>query len=94
MKGTLAQGQGQGHKGASGIKGSQISLGSADKTGQPQAPCNSSVVSGNQSPWTGEPWANHWEPGHGKSGKCLELRKGREVSTGVRADPEASGSKT
>ena len=53
------------------------------------APSNSPVGLGNQSPWTGEPWANHGGPGHGKSGKCPELWDGREVSAGVRVDPEA-----
>ena len=60
--------------------------------GRPKAPSNSPVVLGNQSPWSGEPWANHGEPGHRKSGKCPELRDGREVSTGVRVDPEVPGS--
>ena len=41
-----------------------------------------------RSPWSGEPWANHGEPGHGKWEKCPELRDGREVSAGVRVDPE------
>ena len=27
--------------------------------GRPKAPSNSPVGSGNQSPWSGEPWANH-----------------------------------
>ena len=43
---------------------------------------------GNQSPWSGEPWANHGEPDHGKSEKLPELRDGCEVSAGVRVDPE------
>ena len=60
--------------------------------GRPKAPSNSPVELGNQSPWSGEPWANHGEPGHGKSGKCPELRDGHEVSAGVRVDPEAPGS--
>ena len=60
--------------------------------GRPKAPSNSPVGLGNQSPWSGEPWANHGEPGHGKSGKCPELRDGREVSAGVRVDPEVPGS--
>ena len=60
--------------------------------GRRKAPSNSTVGSGNQSPWTGEPWANHGEPGRGKSGKSSELREGREVSPGVRVDPEASRS--
>ena len=46
----------------------------------------------NWSPWSGEPWANHGEPDHGKSGKCPELRDGREVSAGVRVDLEIPGS--
>ena len=46
----------------------------------------------NQLPWSAEAWANHGEPGHGKSGKCPELRDSREVSAGVRVDPEAPGS--
>ena len=57
-----------------------------------KAPSNSPVGLGNQSPWNGEPWANHGEPGHGKSGKCPELRDGREVSAGVTVDPEVPGS--
>ena len=60
--------------------------------GRPKAPSNSPVGSGNQSPWSGEPWANHGDPGHGKSGKCPELRNGREVSAGVRVDSEVPGS--
>ena len=60
--------------------------------GRPKAPSDSPLVLGNQSPWSGEPWANHGEPGHGKSGKCPELRDGREVSAGVRVDPEVPGS--
>ena len=55
---------------------------------RPKEPSNNPVGSGNQSPWSGEPWANHGEPGHGKSGKCPELRDGREVSAGLRVDPE------
>ena len=46
----------------------------------------------NQSPSNIEPWANHGEHDHWKSGKCLELRDGPEVSTGVRVDPEAPAS--
>ena len=46
----------------------------------------------NQSPWSGKPWAIHGEPVHGKSGKCPELRDSREVSAGVRVDPEVPGS--
>ena len=53
---------------------------------------NNPVGLGNQSGWSGEPWANHGEPGHGKSGKCPELREGREVSAGVGVDPEVPGS--
>ena len=34
-----------------------------------------------------------WEPGYGKAGKCPELRDSREVSAGVRVDPEAHGVK-
>ena len=60
--------------------------------GRPKAPSNSPVGLGSQSPWSGEPWANHGEPGHGKSRKCAELRDGREVSAGVRVDPEVLGS--
>ena len=56
------------------------------RAGRPKAPSNSPMGLGNQSPWSGEPWANHGEPGHGKSGKCPELRHGREVSAGVRVD--------
>ena len=57
--------------------------------GRPIASSNSPVGLGNQSPWSGEPWANHGEAGHRKSGKCPEPRDGREVSAGVRVDPEA-----
>ena len=60
--------------------------------GRPKAPSNSPVGLGNQSPWSGKPWANHGEPGHGKSGKCPELRDSRGVSAGVRVDPEVPGS--
>ena len=60
--------------------------------GRPTAPSNSRVGLGNQSPWSGEAWANHGEPGHRKSEKCPELRDGREVSAGVRVDPEVPGS--
>ena len=60
--------------------------------GTAKAPSNSSVGLGSQLPWSGEPWANHGEPGHGKSGKCPELRDGPEVSAGVRVDPEVPGS--
>ena len=62
------------------------------REGRPLAPSNSPVGLGNQSPWSGKQWANHEEPGHGKSGKCSELRDGREVSAGVRVDPEVPGS--
>ena len=55
-------------------------------------PSNSPVGLGNQSPWSGEPWANHGEPGHGKLGKCPELLDSREVSAGVRVDVEIPGS--
>ena len=58
----------------------------------PQAPSNSPVGLKNQSPWSGEQWANHAEPGHGKSGKCPELWDVRELSAGVRVDPEVPGS--
>ena len=60
--------------------------------GRPKAPSNSPLGLENQWPWSGEPWDNHEEPGHGKSGKCPELRDGREVSAGVRVDPEVPGS--
>ena len=60
--------------------------------GRPKAPSISPVGPGNQSPWSGEPWANPGEPGHGKLGKCPEVRDGREVSAGVRVDPEVPGS--
>ena len=56
--------------------------------GRPIARSISPVGSGNQSPWSGQLWANHGETGHGKSGKCPEPRDGREVSAGVRVDPE------
>ena len=58
----------------------------------PKALSNSPMGLGNQSPWSVKPWANHGEPGHGKSGKCPELQDGREVSAGVRVDPEVPGS--
>ena len=60
--------------------------------GRPKAPSKSPVGLGNQSPSTREPWANHGEPGHGKFGKCAELRDGREVFAGSRVDPEVLGS--
>ena len=60
--------------------------------GRPKAPSNSPMGLGNQSPWSGEPWANHGEPDDGKSGKCPELRDSREVSAGVRVDLENPGS--
>ena len=56
------------------------------------APSNSPVGLENQSPWSGEPWANHGELGNGKSRKCPELQDGPEVSAGVRVDPEVPGS--
>ena len=43
-------------------------------------------------PVTSEPWANHGEPDHGKSGKCPELRDGHDVSAGVGIDLEIPGS--
>ena len=57
-----------------------------------KAPSNNPVGLRNQSPWSGEPWANHGEPDHGKSGKYPELRDGREVSARLRVDPEVPGS--
>ena len=60
--------------------------------GRRKAPSKSPVGLGNRSPWSGEPWANHGKPDHGKSGKCPELRNGREVSAGVRVDLEIPGS--
>ena len=57
-----------------------------------KAPSNSPMGFVNQLPWSGEPSANHGEPDHGKSGKCAELRDGREVSSGVRVDLEIPGS--
>ena len=60
--------------------------------GRPTAPSNSPVGLGNQSPWSGEPSANHGEPDHGKSGKCPEHQDGREVSAGVEVDLEVPGS--
>ena len=57
-----------------------------------KAPSNSPVGLGNGLPRSGEPWANHGEPDHGKSGKYAELRDSREVSAGVRVDPEVPGS--
>ena len=60
--------------------------------GRPIAPSLSPVGVENQSPWSGEPLANHREPGHRKSGKCPELWDGRDVSAGVRVDPEIPGS--
>ena len=47
---------------------------------------------GNRSLWSGEPWANHGEPDHGKSGKYPRHHDSREASVGVRVDPEAPGS--
>ena len=58
-----------------------------------KAPSNRPVGLGNLSPWSGEPLANHGERGNGKSGKCPEPRDGHEVSAGLRADPEAPGSR-
>ena len=55
------------------------------------APSNRPVGLGNQSPWSGEPWANHWD--QGKLGKCPESWDSCEVSAGVRADPESPGSR-
>ena len=60
--------------------------------GRPTAPSKSPMGFGNQSPWSSELWANHGEPGHGRSGKCPELRDGSELSAGVRVDPEVTGS--
>ena len=60
--------------------------------GWQKTPSNSPVGLGNQSPWSGEPWANHGEPDHGKPGKCPELQDSREVSAGVRFNPEVPGS--
>ena len=48
---------------------------------------------GNWLPWSGEPWADHGEPGHGTFGKRLGLWDSCEVSPGVRTDPEAPMSK-
>ena len=53
---------------------------------------NSPVGLENQLPWSDDPCANPGEPGHGKSGKCPELRDSREVSAGVGVDPEVPGS--
>ena len=60
--------------------------------GRPKAPGNSPVGLGNHSPWNGESWANQREPGHRKSEKCPDHRDGREVSAGLRVDPEVPGS--
>ena len=60
--------------------------------GRPKAPSNGPVGLGNGSPWSGEPWASHGEPDHGKTGKRPELRNGRKVSAGVRVDLEMPGS--
>ena len=68
-----------------------VAKGNKGWDGRLKEPGNSSVGLGNQSPWSGEPWANHWEPGQWKSGKCPELQDGREVSSGVRVDPEVPG---
>ena len=62
------------------------------RAGRPKAPGNSPMGLGNQSPWSGEPLANHGEPGHGKSGKCPEPWDGCEVSAGLRVDLEIPGS--
>ena len=72
------------------VAGRRAQKGRAD--GRQTTPNNSPVGLGNQSPWSGEPWANHGKPDHGKSGKYPELRDGREVFAGVRVDPEAPGS--
>ena len=60
--------------------------------GRPIAPSNSPVGLGNQSPWSGEPWANHGETGGGKSGKCPDHWDDREVFAGVRVEPESFAS--
>ena len=73
------------------VPGSGIGEGDMGWEGRPQAPSNSPVGLGNQSPWSGEPWGNHAEPDHGKSGKFPVLRDGREVSAGVRVDLEIPG---
>ena len=54
-----------------------------------KAPSNSPLGLRNQLPWSGEPWANHEEPDDGKSRKSPGPRDVREVSAGVRVDPEA-----
>ena len=54
---------------------------------------NSPMGLGNQSPWSGEPWANQGEPDHGNSAECPELRDSGEMSAGLRVDPEVPGSK-
>ena len=58
-----------------------------------QTPSNRPLGLRSQSPWSGEPWVNHREPGHRKSGTCPESRDGRQVSAGMRADPEAPRSR-
>ena len=65
-----------------------------NREGWQKAPSNSPVGLRNQSTWSGEPWANHGEPDHRKLGKCPEVRDSREVSAGVKVDPEVPGSMT
>ena len=62
-----------------------------ERAGRPKAPSNSPVGLGNQSPWSGEPWANHGEPGHGNSGKCPELRASRRAWMTTKCIREPSG---
>ena len=62
--------------------------------GWQKVPSNSPDGLRYQLPWSGEPLANHGERDHGKSGKCPALHEGREVSAGVRVDPEVPGSIT
>ena len=50
---------------------------------------NNPVGLGNQPPWRGEPWDNHGDPGHGKSGKYPGHQDGPGACAGVRVDPEA-----
>ena len=61
----------------------------APNMGRQKAPSNSRVGLENQSPWSGELWANHGKPDHGKLRKCPGPLDGRKVSAGVGVVPEA-----
>ena len=81
-----------GHAGMGPVTGCGNGERDKGRDGRQKAPSNSPVVLGHHSPWSGEPGANHGEPGHVKSGKCPKIRDGREVSAGVRVHPEVPGS--